>query len=48
MLECVILYNSLLIARVTEKNPLGIFTQKEELSAVSLLHSTMDQNSKNE
>lgn len=43
MLECVILYNSFLIASVIEKNPLGIFTQKEELSAMSSLHSTMDQ-----
>lgn len=43
MLEFVILYNSLLIASVIEKNPLGIFTQKEEISAVSLLHSIMDQ-----
>lgn len=43
MLECVILYDSLPIASVTEKNPLGIFTQKEELFSVSLLHATMDQ-----
>lgn len=43
MLECVILYDSLPIASVIEKNLLEIFTQNEELFSMSLLHSMMDQ-----